>query len=200
MRITSGIYSSRTLEELPVSNSKARKLKFETRPTSDRVRQAVFNILNHANWDMGDGIDFNIREAYALDVFAGTGALGIEALSNGAIDCCFFEVGAKAYQICQENVTKFDLQDKSYLFKIDSLNINQRPDNIPKRNLVFLDPPYGENMVLDSIKRLQQNDWVSDNAILILEEDKSNIEEMPPELELLNTKNYGKTSVRFFRA
>ena len=196
MRITSGNLKSRKLVALPMVKADS---SYNTRPTSDRIRQAIFNILNHANWQFNDGSEFKLQESNVLDAFAGTGALGIEALSNNANHCCFLEFEKKAFKMCQENIQSFNLNDKSLVIQCDSLSVVSKPQSLDKRNLIFLDPPYGKNMIMPSLLGLSNNRWVSDNAIIVTEEEKSKSEEMPEKYKLITSKTYGKTLVRFFR-
>src|SRR5476651_260933 len=134
MRIVAGLYRGRTLIA-PTGRA--------TRPTSDRARQAVFNVLEHAAWSPG------LRDARVIDLFAGSGALGLEALSRGAAFCLFVETDAAARGAIRDNLDALApdgaLNGKSRIHRRDATDLGQKPsgDGAPF-DLAFLDPPYGQ--------------------------------------------------------
>jgi 16S rRNA (guanine966-N2)-methyltransferase len=164
-----------------------------TRPTSDRTREAVFNILHHAKWRRGEIID----GAFALDVFAGTGALGLEALSRGAQHAVFVEREYGAARVCQENIEAFGLQDRALLMKFDGLHPVPRPLYVEPRTLVFLDPPYGKGMAAQALNGLAEKGWLREHAICVVEMAKKQPESAPPGFIQHDERSYGIAAVKF---
>ena len=176
MRITGGIHRNRRLET-PKNDA--------VRPTSDKVRQAIFNMLNSR------GV---LQEAHVLDAFCGTGALGLEALSQGAAHCVFFDKNKNSIQLCQANVESLKEAERSHIIFQDTTILKERPDHIGPIDLVFLDPPYHKNLVPKSIEALYQNNWLSDEVFFVIEVAKdenvfSNF------IQILNQKKYGDTKI-----
>ena len=131
MRVVAG-----TLRGRPLAAPKHEGL----RPTSDRVRESVFNVLAH-------GVpDFDIAGARVIDMFAGTGALGIEALSRGAAYCLFVEEAAEARALIRQNIESFGLTGVTRIFRRDATDLGPA-GNMPPYRLAFLDPPYGKGLV-----------------------------------------------------
>ncbi|MDE1153125.1 MAG: 16S rRNA (guanine(966)-N(2))-methyltransferase RsmD [Micavibrio sp.] len=164
-----------------------------TRPTSDRAREAVFNILNHASWLKGWGLG----DSTVMDVFAGTGAMGIEALSRGAKNAVFIEREYAAAKTCQQNIDAFGLGSRSTLLKFDALHPVPRPLYIEQRNLVFLDPPYGKDMGAKTLTALAAKGWLAENAICVMEMAKKQQEPAVPGFKQHDERSYGVALVRF---
>ncbi len=133
------------------------------RPTSDRVRESVFNILVHgiADFDLG-GVD-------VLDLFAGTGALGIEALSRGARSCVHVEMDADARGLIRENLQNLGLNGIAKIFRRDATALGS-VQSLGPFGLVFLDPPYGEGLGEKALASARDGGWLADGAIAVLEE------------------------------
>jgi 16S rRNA (guanine966-N2)-methyltransferase len=177
MRITGGIYKNRKLF-VPEGDA--------VRPTSDRMRQTLFNIMHHASWLDG----FDLRQARALDLFCGSGALGLEALSNGAIHCVFVDKDTTAIQKNSAFLNKDDFR----IIKSNALTIGAGQGDI---NLVFLDPPYRQGLVEPSIQNLIEKKWLADGAIIIVETEKNysfNID-----LEVLDKRSQSQSDLNFLR-
>ena len=171
MRIVAGKHRGRILQA-----PKGR----DTRPTSDRTRGAVFNILEH-------GIDgLELRSATVLDVFAGTGALGLEALSRGADQVTFIETGREALKE-QTNTT---------LLKADATR--PKPCSTPC-SLIFLDPPYGKGLIPKSLKALAAQNWIAPGAICVVEEGVDAEIEVPEGFEEIDRRVYGAAQILFLR-
>lgn len=163
-----------------------------TRPTTDRVKEAIFSM-----------IQFNIMGATCLDVFAGSGALAIEALSRGADWADLIDMSKQSQQVMAENLKKTKLADKATIYTGDSLQI------IDKRltrqyDIVFLDPPYGKGFIDLAIKRLIVSDKLQKNAIIVIEHD---CHELPDTdaykadgLTLDRQKRYGNTYITILRS
>jgi 16S rRNA (guanine966-N2)-methyltransferase len=163
-----------------------------TRPTSDRVREAVFNILAH-------GIpDFAVEGTRVLDLFAGTGALGLEALSRGAVYCLFVEEGAEARAVIRRNIEAFSLTGVTKIFRRDATNLGPA-GSLARFGLVFLDPPYGKGLAERALASAAAGDWLGPGAIAAVEERKGEPIALPPEFAELDRRSWGDTQVLFAR-
>lgn len=149
-----------------------------TRPTTDRVKEAIFSI-----------IQFNIYDSIVLDLFAGSGALGIEALSRGAKSCDFVEMHKPAAEIVGKNISKSRLKEKAQLHNVTAQQFLGSCKN--KYDLVFLDPPYNNGLCVWAVKELVKNNLLSDDAIIVCE---TSAEEKLP-FENGKVKKYGKIAV-----
>ena len=129
------------------------------RPTSDRVRESLFNVLN--GYDVLD-------EAHVLDLFAGTGALGLEALSRGATDATFVDSGGKAAQLIQQNIAMSRTETQTRLIRSD---VRKLPASSGlKCDVVFLDPPYGKGLGQIALNVAQARGWIAPRALIVWEE------------------------------
>lgn len=162
------------------------------RPTSDRVRESMFNILSH-------GIkDFEMVGARVIDLFAGTGALGLEAMSRGAAYCLFVEVSADARALIRDNVEAFGLTGETRIFRRDATDLGPAGP-IEPYNLAFLDPPYGKGLGEKALAILADGKWIAPGAVCLLEERAGTDVLIPAAFTLLETRTYGDTDVRFLR-
>lgn len=162
-----------------------------TRPTSDRARQAVFDMLAHAPWA---GMDL-LRNARVLDAFSGTGALGLEALSRGAASAVFMEHdrGARAVLSANIRACRFEAHDLTVL----PCDVTRAPRASRPCTLVFLDPPYGRDLVPAALKALTRSDWIAPGALIVAETALQDaLEETPP---LLAERRFGVARVRIWR-
>ena len=183
MKITAGTYRGRRLAA-PKGDA--------TRPTSDRVRQAIFNILTH-------GIEgFDLEGAQVLDLFAGTGALGLEAMSRGAKGCTFIDVGTPARAALRENIETLGVAGTSKLLRRDATDLGFA-NRIPPAQLVFLDPPYRKGLVPDALRSAVEGGWVSENAICVIEEATRSDIALPTEFTEIEHRRYGDTEIMFAR-
>jgi 16S rRNA (guanine966-N2)-methyltransferase len=153
MRVIGGSLRGRTLAA-PKSQS--------IRPTADRLREALFNILVHA-------YDNPIGGARVLDLFAGTGALGIEALSRGAAFALFVDDGAEARALLRENVATLGLGGTSRIFRRDATKLGPAHP-IEPFSLVFLDPPYGRSLAEQALGSARAGGWLVPDALIVVEE------------------------------
>jgi 16S rRNA (guanine966-N2)-methyltransferase len=153
MRITGGRLGGRAL----VAPDDAR-----VRPTSDKVRQAIFNILSHNDFGAG----FTIEGARVADLFAGTGAMGIEALSRGAAFCTFIDDSADSRALIRENVEALGLTGATKIWRRDATALGRANDSY---NLVFLDPPYRKGLLAPALVSLLEGTWLCPDAIIVAE-------------------------------
>jgi 16S rRNA (guanine966-N2)-methyltransferase len=161
------------------------------RPTSDRVREAVFNILTH-------GVEnFTLEGARVIDLFAGTGALGVEAMSRGAAYCLFVEEAAEARALIRSNVEALGLTGQTKIFRRDATDLGQA-GNMTPFSLAFLDPPYGKNLGEKALTSLTQG-WLRPGAIIVLEERASAHVKLPDAFEEVDNRSWGDTKVVFGR-
>jgi 16S rRNA (guanine966-N2)-methyltransferase len=164
----------------------------DTRPTSDRARQAVFNILAHT-YDA-------IRDAKVLDVFAGSGAMGLEALSRGAERASFIESDRGAAEAIRRNIAACREQARAQLFIADARKPPQVAANWAPCSLVFLDPPYGKDLLLPALMALRGAGWITAAAILVAEMNRKDSLAAPEGFELLEDREYGKARIIVLRA
>ena len=163
-----------------------------TRPTSDRVREAIFNILNH-------GIDgFALDDARVLDVFAGTGALGLEAISRGARFCQFVDESAEARGIIRRNADALGVIGLCKIWRRDATRLGPAAPQ-PSFDLVFADPPYGKGLGTRALQSLVDGGWLNRGAVVVLEESADAEVTDVAGLNLLDRRDYGDTQVRFYR-
>ena len=163
-----------------------------TRPTSDRVREAVFNILEH-------GIaDFAIPGIRVLDLFAGTGALGLEALSRGAGFCLFVEEDAAARGLIRRNIETLGLTGATKVFRRDATNLG-RAGNLGGFGLVFLDPPYEQGLAQRALASAAQGGWLAAGAIAVIEERRRATVALPEDFLGLEQRAWGDTQVLLAR-
>ncbi len=160
------------------------------RPTSDRVREAVFNLL--INGRQGD----LVRDQRVLDLFAGTGALGLEALSRGAVQVTFVDDGATARALIRANIEKARAMGTTRLFRRDATALGENRG--PGFGLVFLDPPYGLALGLPALRSVQGGGWLAPAATVVWEENTPQI--APEGFTLLDQRRYGDTWVTLLRA
>lgn len=161
-----------------------------TRPTSDRVREAAFNILTHSIEGAA------IESARVLDLFAGTGALGIEALSRGASFCLFVDEHADARGVIRENVEALGLTGITKIFRRDATDLGPA-GKYSNFNLAFLDPPYGKGLGEKALTSAANNSWLADGAIIVLEERKDAPVVLPPRFGELDRRTWGDTQMIF---
>ena len=183
MRVVAGRLKGRSLAS-PSSR--------EIRPTADRLRESVFNILMHA-------YDDPIQDARVLDLFAGTGALGIEAVSRGAKFALFVDNGAEARALLRNNVEALGLGGVTKVYRRDATNLGPAHPMQPF-SLAFLDPPYAKKLAEKALASLRDGGWLIPGALLVVEEAKA-AEFTPPEgFEELERRAYDDTEFVFLKA
>jgi 16S rRNA (guanine966-N2)-methyltransferase len=189
MRIVSGLYRGRALTA-PAGQG--------TRPTADRTREAVFNVLEHAAWSPG------VRDLRVIDLFAGSGALGLEALSRGAAFCLFVETDAAARGAIRDNVEALGAQGalfgRTRIHRRDATDLGARPasDGAPF-DLAFLDPPYGRGLGERALMGLAAGGWLSPDAAVVFERGADEPDLTLEGFETLDARRYGAARVVFMK-
>lgn len=159
------------------------------RPTSDRVRESIFNLLINAHGNPVTG-------ARVLDLFAGTGALGLEALSRGALSSSFVDDGAKALALIRANIAKMRAEGATKVLRQDALRLGANPG--PGHDLVFLDPPYGKGMGEAALTAALKGGWLAPEALVVWEEGTAPA--VPAGFAQVDQRRYGDTIVTLLRA
>ena len=185
MRIIGGTHRGLTLATLGAGDPAA-----HLRPTPDRVREALFNILTQGAW--GD----LVRGQRVLDLFAGTGALGLEALSRGASRATFVDDGAAARALIRSNIEKMRAMGVSDLYRRDARSLG--PNRGGAFGLIFLDPPYGQDMGAAALDAARLGGWIAPGATIVWEEHTP--QTSPPGFALLDQRRYGETWITLLRA
>ena len=163
----------------------------EIRPTADRLRESVFNILVHA-------YDDPIEGARVLDLFAGTGALGIEAVSRGAAFTLFVDNGAEARALLRNNVEALGLGGVTKVYRRDATNLGPAHPMEPF-SLVFLDPPYGKGLAEQAIACAREGEWLTPDALIVVEESLDAKFKTPEGFEEIERRAYDDTEFVFLR-
>lgn len=159
------------------------------RPTTDRTREAVFNMLAHRYGDRLEG-------ARVLDLFAGTGALGIEALSRGASYCVFIEESAEGRGLIRTNVETFGLTGRTKIFRRDATGLGDA-GTLGPFGLIFADPPYGKGLGERALKSARDGGWLAPGALCVVEEAAAAAFEPGPGFSVADERSYGETVIRF---
>ena len=176
MRVITGSARGRRLRELE---------GMETRPTTDRVKENVVNLIQD-----------HVRDADVLDLFAGTGQLGIEALSRGAAHCDFIEHNGTAYNVVSKNVQTARVQDRASLHRVEARDFLAKAA-AKKYSLIFLDPPYGGTILENALSGIERFDILSANGIIICE---SAVEDrFAHGFEVIRERRYGATMITVLR-
>lgn len=172
MRIISGKYKGKKIYGFDIEG---------TRPTMDRVKESLFGIIQN-----------NLKDSICLDLFAGSGSLGIEALSNGASICYFVDKNKQILNILKNNLKGIEnsiLIEKEYLMALEELK-NKKFD------VIFLDPPYKDNLITPSIKKIIELNMLNKDAIIVCEYEN---EDIKCDLKLIKDKKYGSKKVKIYK-
>lgn len=176
MRICAGKHKSRPLAS-PKDNA--------VRPTSDKIRQAIFNMLN------ARGL---VVDAIVIDAFCGTGALGLEALSQGASHCVFFDKSKESIALTKQNIVTLKEEIACEVFVQDVTKAKPRPEKLSPASLVFLDPPYHQDLMSGAINSLIESGWLNNDVYIVMEMAKDeNISHQ--KIEMMVEKIYGDTKI-----
>ncbi|HVY87126.1 MAG TPA: 16S rRNA (guanine(966)-N(2))-methyltransferase RsmD [Caulobacterales bacterium] len=184
MRIVGGTFKGRALAA-PAGRA--------TRPTSDRAREALFNILAHAEWSPG------VEGRRVLDLFAGSGALGFEALSRGAAFALLVDTDEAARGAIRENIEALGLFGVTRLHRRSATDLGLKPAGLGAPfDLVFLDPPYGKGLGEQALARLEDGQWIGPDALIVFE---CGADEAPqtPGFAMLDERTYGAAKILFLK-
>jgi 16S rRNA (guanine966-N2)-methyltransferase len=184
MRIIGGSRRGLKLAEVGEGDAAA-----HLRPTSDRVREAIFNLLINAHGNPVQG-------ARVLDLFAGTGALGLEALSRGAAEVTFADDGAKALALIRANIGKMRAEGETRVLRQDARKLGANPD--AAYGLVFLDPPYGKGLGELALDAALKGGWLAPGAMIVWEEGSAPT--VPAGFSVTDQRKYGDTIVTLLKA
>jgi 16S rRNA (guanine966-N2)-methyltransferase len=182
VRIVGGRWRGRPLKA-PASDA--------IRPTSDRLRETIFNILAH-------GYDDPLSGARVLDLFAGTGAMGLEALSRGAAFALFVDESAPARGLIRDNVETLGAGGQSRLFRRDATRMGSAAPNEPF-SLIFCDPPYGNGLAQKALASCADGGWLAPDALAIVEEAQGAEITLPAGFTEIDRRDYGETKLVFGR-
>ena len=185
MRIVSGRHRGRALVAPPGST---------TRPTADRVRQALFDVLAHAPWAP------DLEGARVIDLFAGSGALGFEALSHGAATCLFVETDDQARGAIRDNAETLGLTGEIRIHRRDATDLGMRPASAGAPfDLAFLDPPYAKGLGERALAGLATGAWLAEGALCVWERAGDEPDGVLDGFELLDDRRWGPARVEFRR-
>ena len=180
LRIIAGKLKGRKLRSVPGT---------KTRPTANRIREAIFNILAG-----------QVRGARVLDLFAGTGAFGVEALSRGAESVFFIDIDRVSISVLNDNIKRISLESHTNILKWDpTRDLNCLRSWRPAFNLVFMDPPYNKNLIADTLQNLHVSESMENGTHIVVEHSRHEL--IPRDKEpfiLIDQRRYGKTLVSFF--
>jgi 16S rRNA (guanine966-N2)-methyltransferase len=182
MRIVGGALRGRSLSA-PRSQA--------IRPTSERLRESVFDILAHRFGDPASG-------ANVIDLFAGAGALGLEAISRGAARTLFVDDGAEARALLRANIEALGLGGVTRIFRRDATKLGAAPPG-EQFSLAFLDPPYGKDLATPALIALVEGGWLAPGAVVVIEENAKAQIDLPPPLLREDERRYGDTQFVFAR-
>lgn len=180
MRIVGGAFRGR-----PLATPRSQDI----RPTTDRTRESVFNVIAHR---FGN----RLAGARVLDLFAGTGALGLEALSRGAGFGMFIEESAEGRGLIRTNIEAFGLTGRTKIFRRDATKLGDA-GTVQPFGLLFADPPYGKGLGEQALHSASSGGWLMPHALCVVEETASVIFGPVEGFELLDERNYGETVIRF---
>jgi 16S rRNA (guanine966-N2)-methyltransferase len=164
-----------------------------TRPTGDRARQAMFNVLEHAGWSPG------LQGRRVMDLFAGSGALGFEALSRGAETCLFVESDGRARGVIGANAAALGVSDQARMDRRNATDLGLRPAAGSTYDLVFLDPPYGKGLGERALDSLTDGGWLEPGALAVWERGADEPPMTVPGWTPLDERRYGAARVFFLK-
>jgi len=179
--ITSGIFKGQTLS-VPKGNT--------VRPTSNRARQALFDRLEHSFLNYG----FRLRGAQIIDIFAGSGALGLEALSRGAAQATFVEQNPISLQSLKHNITILGVEDKTSLLTLDATTLPAAPQPY---DLALVDPPYESGLANQVLKILAEKDWMKSSGLMVVETSRNEKIISPKGWNVENNRAYGRGTLTY---
>lgn len=180
MRVISGTLKGRNIKGYDIDG---------TRPTMDRVKESVFGMIQN-----------NLKDSICLDLFCGSGNLGIEAISNGSELCYFVDNNPKAIKVVEENIKDLNIKQKSKILNIDyKRSLKYFGENNTKFDLIFVDPPYDYHVIEKVIKYVSEYNLLNANGLLILEFENEKLGESYNNLKLVKSKKYSWKYVYIYK-
>ena len=180
MRVISGKYKGKNLEGFDING---------TRPTMDRVKESIFSTIQN-----------EIKDSIVLDLFCGSGNLGIEAISNGCKLCYFIDNNTKAINIVNENINNFNIKDKSKVLNFDyKKSIKYFSERNIKFDVILADPPYDYHIIEKILTLIDKYDILNDNGIVVVEFEKEKLDDSYGKLNLIKDKKYGWRYVYIYK-
>ncbi len=183
MRVVGGTYRGRSLASPAAKDQRLR-------PTSDRLRETIFNILSRGQFDDP------VPDARVLDLFAGTGALGFEALSRGAKFVLFVDDAATSRGLIRQNIETFGAGGTTRLFKRDATKLGEAGKS-GQFSIIFADPPYGQNLATKALIACREGGWIAPNAIIMVEESAAAEFGSPPGFTEQDRRRQGESEIIF---
>jgi len=166
-----------------------------TRPTADRARESIFNVLAHASWAVP------LEGARIIDAFAGSGALGLEAMSRGGAFCLFVETDSAARGCIRDNIEALQLFGSTRIHRRSAVDLGSKPAGLGAPfDLVFMDPPYAYNLVPPALDQLLKGAWITPEALVVAETGADEVAPVTPGWDLLDERLYGAARVSFLKA
>jgi 16S rRNA (guanine966-N2)-methyltransferase len=184
VRIVGGLWRGR---KIPVPAAPG------VRPTAERAREAIFNRLVHA----GAALGIELGGAQVVDVFAGSGALGLEALSRGAAAATFIEAHGPTAAALRQTIAALDLDERARVLVCDATAL---PPADRPCDLAFLDPPYGADLLAPALASLVQRGWLKTGALIVAETEAGELAALPASVALIDQRRYGRAAITFLRA
>lgn len=185
LRIIAGKHRGRNIET---------KQDARIRPTGSMARGAIFNILMHGDFGRPDGSPLIGKSV--IDLFCGTGALGLEALSRGAGHVTFIDQSAESIALARSNAKSMGEEATTQFLRSDSTSL---PHARLTYSLVFLDPPYDSGLAIKSLKSLDEKGWLEEGAVAVVELSAREMLNAPEHYELFDERKYGNTKIVFLR-
>ncbi|MBB5518311.1 16S rRNA (guanine(966)-N(2))-methyltransferase RsmD [Amphiplicatus metriothermophilus] len=165
----------------------------DTRPTADRTREALFNILSHRE-------DFSFDGARAIDLFAGSGALGLEALSRGAVWCLFVETDAAARGAIRDNIEALGLFGCARIHRRSATALGPKPAGVGAPfTIAFLDPPYRKSLAPPALEALKAGGWLAPGALAVVEQGEDESPVAVQGFEEIDRRRYGEAQIGIYR-
>lgn len=185
MRIIGGVHKGRGLVA-PKGSA--------TRPTADGTREALFNVLAHRP-------DFSFEGARVIDLFAGSGALGLEAMSRGASFCLFVDDDAAARGAIRDNVEALGLVGATRIHRRSAVALGEKPAGLGAPfALAFLDPPYGKDFAAQALSILRKGSWLAEGAVVVVEQGKDEPPVAPEGFTALDRRRWGAAQIAILQA
>jgi 16S rRNA (guanine(966)-N(2))-methyltransferase RsmD len=179
MRVISGSLRGRNIKGDKING---------TRPTMDKIKQSLFAMIQN-----------DVRDSICLDLFAGSGSLGIEAISNGASFAYFVDKNKVAYETIKDNLKTFKIDDQTNVLLYDYMKaLLYFKNNDIKFNLIFLDPPYKQNLISEILTFIDENDLLYDKGQVICEFSDEHLEETYGSLKVIKERQYGDKTIKIY--